>query len=121
MFKSPIVYLERQDFTATGNLVAGLVRKPAFVMIQSNACGHCTAAKPAFQQLAASADGFNCMTIQADGERQSERDLVPMLPTIYPNFRGYPSYILFRKNKPRVAYTGPRDAASMHQFVQNHI
>lgn len=122
MFKSPpVVYLEVNDFTPEGNLVNNLNRLPAFVMIQSNGCGHCTAAKPAFQQLADSAVNFRCLTIQADGDLQSERDLVPMLSTIYPNFKGYPSYILFRKNKQRLVYTGPRDLTSMYQFVQKNI
>jgi len=115
MLKDPIMYLERPDFTDDGNLVPALRRTPIFVMIQANFCGHCQSAKPAFQRLAE--QGLvTCMTIQGDGERQSERNIVPLLSKIYPGFQGYPSYILFVGGR-KIPYKGGRDLISMRKFV----
>ena len=117
--KHPIGYLERTDFTESGNLQGGLNNKPVLIMIQSESCGHCQTAKPAFQSLGD--EGIvSCMTIQPDGERQSERDIKPILNNIYPNFRGFPSYILYVKGQ-RIPYEGGRSASELREFVLQHI
>lgn len=117
---APVAYLEKSDFTQSGELNPKLKSKPIFVMIQADYCGHCRSSKPAFQMLA-NEGLITCMTIQADGQRQSERDLVPMLDVIYPgDFRGFPSYLLFINNK-KVAYTGGRTYAEMKQFVSAYV
>jgi thiol-disulfide isomerase/thioredoxin len=117
MLRSPIEYLERTDFLSNGSLNPELLSTPIFVMFQADYCHHCQVAKPAFQELA-NEGVIKCMTVQGDGEKQSERDIVPLLNTIFPaGFRGYPSYMLFMKNGRRVPYNGPRDTASLRRFV----
>jgi hypothetical protein len=116
----PVAYLERSDFTTDGNLSKPLQRSPVFVMFHSNSCGYCTTAKPAFQALAN--EGIvQCMAVQGDGERETERSIVPLLPKIFENspggFRGYPSYMLFVDGK-RVPYVGARDKTAMKNFIQ---
>ena len=111
--------MERHDFTNDGNLVARLCHTPTFVMFQANGCIHCNTAKPAFQQLAATGI-VRCMTVQADGDLPSEREIVKIIDKIYPGFRGYPSYMLF-VNGRKIPYTGSRDVSSMYSFVLNYI
>lgn len=119
MLKNPIMYLERSDFTSDGNLVPALRKIPIFVMFQADFCGHCKTAKPAFQRLA-NEGLIKCMTVQGDGERKSERDIVPMLPTIYPGFQGYPSYMLFINGR-KIPYNGNRDLNSMRTFILSSL
>lgn len=115
----PVGYLEKQDFTADGNLVQGLRGIPIFVMIQSRRCPHCQTAKPAFQQLADS-NIVKCMTIQVDGDRPSERALGQMIRENYPEVLGYPSFMMYAKGQ-RMFYDGPRDFNSMKAFVSNFV
>lgn len=120
MLKYPIMYLERTDFTDDGNLVSELRQTPVFVMFQAEFCGHCKTAKPAFQRLAR--EGIvKCMTVQGDGERKSEKDIVPILSKIYPGFQGYPSYMLFLKDGRKIPYKGKRDLDSMRNFILGTI
>ena len=110
------MYLERSDFLDNGAMHPRLLSSPVFVIFQRESCFHCKIAKPAFQELAN--DGIiRCMTVQTDGERQSERDIGRILTTIYPDFPGYPSYMLFMPDGRRIPYNGKRDKASMRQFV----
>lgn len=115
----PIAYLEISDFTPSGDLVPKLTKKPVFVMIQAEYCGHCQSAKPAFQALA-NEGLLTCMTIQADGARQGEKDLAKMLDVIYKGFRGFPSYMLFI-NGNRIPYTGGRTLQEMKQFLKSYL
>jgi len=123
-FSLPIVYLSNNDFTPNGDLKPQTSHNlPVFVMIQSNSCGHCTQAKPAFQTLAialANKGRIKCMTIQADDPRQSVRALMARINNIYPNLEGYPSYILFRPDGKRITYKGKRDVNSMLTFVNTY-
>lgn len=121
MLKRPIAYLERTDFTDDGRLVERLNREPAFVMFQTSRCGHCSAAKPEFQRLA-DRGVVRCFTAQLDGERASERAIGDIVRTVYPGFRGYPSYALYPGyGRPMTPYDGPRDADSMQRFVTASI
>jgi thiol-disulfide isomerase/thioredoxin len=117
----PVLYLERSDFTDNGSIKSELLdNKPALVMIQAGFCGHCTHAKPAFQELANAGD-INCMTVQTDGERQSERDIAPILNKIYPGFTGFPSYLLITPDGKRIAYNdGDRSEAALRSFVHKN-
>ncbi len=118
----PIGYLERTDFSDSGDLVGQLGGKPVFVMIQGSYCGACTSAKPDFQRLGN--DGaVTCMTLQIDGERQSEKDIQSsgVLNNIYPNLETIPSYILYVNGK-RIPYKGnDRSFAALKQFTQQYI
>lgn len=116
MLRSPIMYLERSDFLDNGNMDPNLLSSPVFVLFQADYCGHCKSAKPSFQELAN--EGIvRCMTVQGDGERPSERAIVPLLNKIYPGFRGYPSYMLFMPDGRKIPYNGKRDTMALRQFV----
>lgn len=118
-FKKPIAYLERQDFTDDRLTLAK--RKPIFVMFMMNRCVHCVNAKPEFQRLA-DRRNITCMVVQVDGVRSSERAIGDIISTIYPDFRGFPSYALFVPPDGRIVpYNGSRDADSMERFVMNNI
>ena len=93
----PVGYLENKDFDDEGNIINEELmaqRKPIFIMIQANFCGHCTVSKPDFQAFAEKyQDIITCCTIQGDSPRDQE--LAQKIRSIYPGFRGFPSYIAF--------------------------
>lgn len=97
----PVAYLEDQDFDSQSNLVASIPKNvPTVIMIQASWCPHCTNAKPAFQEFANKYKGkVFCATIQADGERASEKMLGKRLNKIKPEFRGFPDYVLYIDGK----------------------
>ena len=98
-FEFPVAYLEDSDFTKDGKLSNKDIPSdlPVVVMMQSSWCGHCKKAKPAFQEFANKMQGkVFCATIQADGDRQSEKDLGNRLKTIKSDFVGFPTYVLIK-------------------------
>lgn len=116
----PIAYLEKSDFSDSGDLIGSYSGdKPIFIMIQGSYCGACQKAKPAFQQLA-NEGIIQCLTIQLDGERQSEKDISNIITNIYPNLVGIPAFILYL-NKERIPYTGGRSVEEMKQFISKFI
>ena len=116
----PIAYLEKSDFSDSGELTGTFSGdKPMFVMIQGSYCGACQSAKPAFQQLA-NEGIIQCMTIQLDGTRQSEKDIGSILQNIYPNLSGIPAFIVYA-NGQKIPYQGGRSTEEMRRFVQKYI
>jgi len=101
----PIAYLEDMDFDSSGNLTNKDIPKdiPVVIMLQTSWCPHCTNAKPAFQKFAEKHQGkVFCATIQADGDRESEKKLGKaerIKNGIKPNFRGFPDYVLYENGK----------------------
>lgn len=120
----PIMYLVDTDFTPSGNLNPSLLKLPVIVMFQTSWCGACKAAKPHFQMFANTSNELNrwkCMTVQGDGELKSERNIMKRIQSIYPNFKGYPSYMLFKPNGEKIPHTGGLDQRQLHSFVMKNI
>ncbi len=119
--KHPIGYLERTDFSDTGDLIGQLGGKPVLVMIQTGYCGGCKVAKPDFQKVAN--DGaITCMTIQLDGDRQSEKDIQEVINNIYPNLETVPNYVLYVNGNQKIPYKGDdRSFSSLKQFIQQYV
>lgn len=123
-FEYPVGYLEINDFDP----VSGLLKSPTptLVMVQANYCPACTQSKQEFQKLANN-QMFEVMTIQIDGERESERAITHILDKINPGVSTIPSYILFtgatdRPSPKRVQYKGSgRTASDLRRFVEQHI
>ena len=100
----PVAYLEDHDFDPSGRLITPDIPHDMLVviMIQASWCGHCEKAKSAFQTFAENHQGVVfCATVQTDGERSSEKKLGERIPSISPDFRGYPDYLLY-KNGDRI-------------------
>jgi|OpeIllAssembly_1097287.scaffolds.fasta_scaffold28906_2 thiol-disulfide isomerase/thioredoxin len=116
----PIGYLEKSDFSENGELLGPLNNIPVFIMIQGSYCGACTNAKPAFQQLA-NEGMIQCMTIQLDGDRQTEKDIKSIIHRIYPDLEGIPGYILYLGNNRRVPYIGTRSTEDMRNFIRQQL
>lgn len=116
----PVGYLEVTDFNQDGCLKGELANKPVMIMIQSGGCGHCHRAIPDFQKFADSKPPVFVATIQADGERDSERALQPLLPKICPGFVGFPSYVL-HQGKDKTVHTGGRSKESLDEFVRTRL
>jgi thiol-disulfide isomerase/thioredoxin len=98
----PIAYLQDSDFDASGSIINSAIPndKPVVIMIQANFCGHCTNAKPDFQQYAEHiGDKVFCATIQGDGDQPGEAELGKRLSVIKPGFRGYPDYVKYKNGK----------------------
>jgi len=119
-FDNNVAYLEIQDFDKkTGDLIALGISKgiSVVIMVQSSHCGHCIAAKPAFQSFARANKGkVFCATIQADGERESERQLGQILNNIKPSFRGFPDYLGYKNGKKVNKEIGGRGVKDLQDF-----
>lgn len=117
----PIAYLERVDFDDNGDLKGPASKTPVFIMIQGSYCGACTTAKPVFQKLA-NEKIITCMTIQVDGERESEKELQEILNNIYPNLSTIPNYILYVDKHTRIPYKGDStNIQEMRAFIKKHL
>jgi len=117
---SPVAYLVDDDFDSKGNLTNTEIpkNKPALIMVQSNFCGHCTKAKPAYQQFAEkNKDKVFCATVQGDGTEPGEKELSSRLKSLIPGFRGFPEYVLFVNGKMSKKHDGGRDVESLEKFV----
>ena len=118
----PVAYLVNDDFDADGNIVNNQVPKdkPVLVMLQANFCGHCTTAKPAFQELANKHhDTIFFATIQADGKEPGEAELGKRLSSIVPGFRGFPEYVLFKNGKLVKKHEGARTVEALKTFAHS--
>ena len=94
------------------------INKPVLVMVQAGWCPHCTHAKPAFQEFANQyKDEVFCATIEADGERKSEKDLAKRINVIIPDFKGFPDYVLFINGKPQSKKVEGRSVIDLEKFV----
>lgn len=116
----PVAYLEDGDFDSQGNLIANGHPKdvPTVVMIQTSWCPHCTNAKPDFQKFAEKYEGkIFCATIQADGERESEKALGKRLTLIKPDFRGFPDYVLIVNGKAVQKSIQGRSVVDLEKFA----
>ena len=103
IFNEKVAYMENKDFDNNGDLINSSIPNGIHVviMIQTSWCGHCNNAKPAFQDFANkhNKNKVFCATIQADGERESEKELGKRIKTIYPEFKGFPHYVLYKSGK----------------------
>ena len=116
----PVRYLQISDFDQQGNLINPEIPKdkPVIIMIQSSGCGHCTTAKPAYQQFANQTEGkVFVTTIQADGEMPGEKELGPLLQKIDPSFRGFPHYVGYKNGRKVATHEGGRSVQDLMQFA----
>ena len=117
--QKPIIYLEDNDFDSEGNIANQQLKtnKPVFIFIQANFCGYCTQAKPDFQTLAEKYQNkYIFATIQGDSELEETKKIMKKLDKIYPNFMGFPSYIIYHNGR-RIIYEEGRDFDSMETFL----
>jgi hypothetical protein len=116
----PVAYLDANDFDDNGNLINKQLidsNLPVFIMIQAVFCGHCTKAKPWFQEFAQKNVGkVICCSIQGDSDMKSVKELTSMLNKICSEFIGYPSYVVFYKNE-KIKYTGGRKTEDLQSFL----
>lgn len=101
-FELPVAYLENDDFREDGSIDMGDISSsiPVVVMVQTKWCGHCDAAKPEFQKFASKHhDKIIAATIEVDGDRPGEIALQQRLKQLFPSFKGFPHYALFKDGK----------------------
>jgi len=116
----PVAYLVDTDFDANGNLINPQIPKniPVVIMIQAKFCGHCTNAKPAFQEFANKNQGkIFCATIEGDGTQKGEKELSDNLKKIDPTFRGFPSYVGYKNTKFIKSHNGGRKLQDLENFA----
>ena len=116
----PVAYLVDSDFDDDGNLINPEIPKdiPVLVMVQANFCGHCTHAKPSFQELAENSKGeIFAVTIQGDGNEPGEEELSSRISKIIPEFRGFPEYVLFKNGKFVKKHEGGRSVSELKAFA----
>ena len=115
----PFAYLKNTDFDEEGNIINENIinkGKPIFIMIQANFCHHCTISKPDFQLFADKyQDDIICCTIQ--GDSKLDGGLVKKISKIYPNFIGFPSYIVYYNGK-KMEITNGRKIEDFEMVLQ---
>jgi thiol-disulfide isomerase/thioredoxin len=111
-----IVYLEGVDIDNNGNLMPHVGNgKPVLVLIQTNYCGYCSQAKPAYKELIAMVPNAVIATVQSDG---GESDKLASSKLGKNKGQGVPSYLGFDKNGKFVRrHEGGRDANSLKNFI----
>ncbi|ABF82071.1 hypothetical protein MIV041R [Invertebrate iridescent virus 3] len=115
---APIRYLEYKDFNPDGTL-KHFRNKTCLVMVQASFCGHCSSAKPAFQNFARKHPEIVCLTVQGDDPVSDSIDrLVKLISTIKPSFQGYPDYLLFRNGVLVPREIDGRSEADLEKFVR---
>jgi len=118
----PIAYLQVTDFDQSGNLINPEIPKdiPVVVAIMANFCGHCTMAKPAFQKFAdQNKDIVFAATIQGDADNSmpGEQELKSKLNIFYPDFKGYPHYVLYKGGKRVPKQIKGRGVEELVEFI----
>ena len=120
----PVAYLVDSDFDANGNLSNPQIPKdkPVLLMIQADFCGHCTRAKPAYQEFAdKNKNKVFVATIQADGQEKGEEDGIgKRVEVLDSSFQGFPHYMLFWKGK-RITHNGGRGVSDLEEFVNSNL
>ena len=120
----PVAYLDSSDFDEEGNLTNSQLLStnlPVFVMIQAVFSGHCTIAKPWFQEFAEKNIGkVICCSIQGDSDMKSVKELLGRLTKICPDFVGFPSYVVFNKGK-KIRYKGGRKTEDLQNYLDNEL
>jgi len=116
----PVAYLQATDFDNNGNLINPEIPKdiPVVVAIMANFCGYCTQAKPAFKQFADENKGkVFVATIQGDGQEEGESELQSKLNDFYPDFKGYPHYVLYKGGRQIPKQIKGRGVAELNEFI----
>ncbi len=115
MFLDGVIHLDNGDFTPDLKLTPKAASgKPSIVMLQKQACGYCTEAKPAYKNLNEMAKDFNVYTIQLE----YEPELVSRIKTLDSNTTGVPAYWGFNSSGSFVrSHSGGRDVNSLKEFV----
>jgi thiol-disulfide isomerase/thioredoxin len=117
----PVAYLVDKDYDGNGNLNNVNIpdNKPIVVMIQADFCGHCTHAKPAFQEFANNNKDVFCATIQGDGDELGEKELSKKLSSFLPDFRGFPEYAGYKNKKFVKMHAGGRSVQDLREFANS--
>lgn len=118
----PVQYIVNSDIDSKGNLISNEVSntKPVMMMVQAGFCGHCTNAKPAFQEFAEkNKDKVACVTIQADGNEPDEKELGKRLNDFLPEFRGFPDYRVYHKGKLIHNHKGGRSVQDLENCIKS--
>lgn len=116
-----VAYLENGDFNIpTKKLVNPKIPKniPVVIMIQASWCPHCTNAKGAYQEFALKNKGkVFCATIEADGERESEKELGKNISNLISDFQGFPHYVMYFNGKKYEKSITGRSVKHLEEFA----
>jgi thiol-disulfide isomerase/thioredoxin len=88
-------------------------------MLAANFCGHCTSAKPDYQAAAKKHPEIFFATIQGDSENPEEQKLSQRLGQMFPDFKGYPTFVGFKNGKFMGTHNGARDGESIVEFAKS--
>lgn len=118
-----IPYLENEDFDKVGNLIIKENKnRPILIMIQSSTCHYCIKAKSDFEKLF---DKYKnkifFATIQINGNKESEQNLMKRIPKFLPFFNGVPTFVLYDKNGKFIKYhQGYASFIELEKFIKNY-
>jgi thiol-disulfide isomerase/thioredoxin len=124
IFYGNVGYLEDTDFS--GDILNCSVgnNKLHMIFIFSSWCPHCISAFPEYDKFATyiGKDNKNVrmLCIQADGSRESEKNLGKQLGKIIKGFRGFPTIVIYQGGKLKDTLKGERTFDGLKKFLENN-
>ena len=113
-----VAYIESHDINDDVSLKRHVGKgRPVIIMGTASFCGHCTDAKPAFEEFAASTRDVVAATIVSDGE--SPQKIAALNFTKWdPGYLGVPAYFGFSSNgKFKAVHDSGRTFADLLTFA----
>lgn len=116
-FNSNVLFLERDDVTATGDLKhSALTKGVVVVFVWASWCPHCDNAKPAYQTFANMYAGqVTAACVHAYG-KPSEKELGEVVSRVW-DIQGFPDYKLFVDGKLQQTNIQHRTVKGLEAFV----
>lgn len=114
----PVIYLDSSDFDDNGELVNDTListHKPVIVLIQSNHCGWCTQAKPAY--ISSANNNRNIIFSVIDYETDS--DAAKKVSKVS-ECKGFPHYMCYKNGKFVSDDIKGRDEKNLKEFASKN-
>lgn len=113
-----VIHLDSSDFENGVLIFEGMPAQGSWIcMVQGEFCHYCTEAKPEFlKAMKMVGDKTTFCTLQIDGgEKESKAN--QMLKNKM-QYKGVPSFVLFKNGRPVALHQGGRDASSISKFAR---
>lgn len=106
-----VLYVEPKDIS-NGQIQA---KKPVFLLVYADWCGHCKNLKPAYSKIASTEQNKNSLICAVMGDSDDGKEVVQKLNL---KVKGFPSMFKI-KGKDIQEYNGGRDENSLRNAVKN--
>jgi thiol-disulfide isomerase/thioredoxin len=120
-----VSYVEDFDFSFNNAIFKPSLANPDnlyVIMVFADWCGHCKHFIPEYKSLATTLKDTRmklcCIDGSREGIRPSERSLVSRIKEIMPEFRGFPTIVMYKGGKLIKTHQGERKAEALHSVLK---